>query len=36
MRTLPELFEAAALKFDFSPAYISGLMRFVKQELDEI
>lgn len=36
MRTLPELFEAAGLKFDFSPAYISGLMQFVKQELDEI
>lgn len=35
MRTLPELFEAASLKFDFSPSYISGLMRFVKQELDE-
>ncbi len=36
MRTLPELFEAAGLKFDFSPAYISGLMQFVKRELDEI
>ncbi len=35
-RTLPELFRAAGLEFDFSPGHISGLMRFVKQELDEI
>ncbi len=35
-RTLPELFRAAGLKFDFSPDYISGLMRFVKQELDSL
>jgi oligoendopeptidase F len=33
-RTLPELFRSAGLKFDFSPAYISGLMQFVKKELD--
>jgi oligoendopeptidase F len=33
-RTLPELFRAAGLKFDFSPAYISGLMHFVNKELD--
>jgi oligoendopeptidase F len=33
-RTLPELFKAAGLQFDFSPEYISGLMQFVKQELD--
>ena len=33
-RTLPELFRAAGLKFDFSPDYISGLMLFVKNELD--
>jgi oligoendopeptidase F len=33
-RTLPELFKAAGLEFDFSPAHISGLMRFVKAELD--
>jgi oligoendopeptidase F len=33
-RTLPELFRAAGLKFDFSPGYISGLMLFVKGELD--
>lgn len=35
-RTLPELFGAAGLKFDFSPAYISGLMGFVKGELDQV
>lgn len=35
-RTLPELFEAAGLKFDFSPDHISGLMRFVKEELDQV
>lgn len=33
-RTLPELFRAAGLEFNFSPSYISGLMQFVKQELD--
>ena len=33
-RTLPELFKAAGLEFDFSPSHISGLMRFVKAELD--
>jgi oligoendopeptidase F len=33
-RTLPELFRAAGLEFNLSPAYISGLMLFVKQELD--
>jgi len=35
-RTLPELFRAAGLKFDFSPGYISGLMQFVKLELDKL
>ncbi len=29
-RTLPELFKAAGLEFDFSPDHISGLMKFVK------
>ena len=33
-RTLPELFKAAGLEFDFSPSHISGLMQFVKAELD--
>jgi oligoendopeptidase F len=35
-RTLPELFSAAGLKFDFSPAYIKELMGFVKEEIDNI
>jgi oligoendopeptidase F len=30
--TLPELFKAAGLRFDFSPAHISELMHFVQQE----
>lgn len=34
--TLPELFKAAGLQFDFSPQYISELMKFVKKELDEL
>lgn len=35
-RTLPELFRAAGLQFNFSPEYISGLMVFVKQELGKL
>ncbi len=35
-RTLPELFKAAGLEFDFSPAHIKGLMEFVKQELEAL
>ena len=34
--TLPELFAAAGLSFDFSSATIGKLMQFVKQELDAI
>ena len=33
-KTLPELFTAAGLKFDLSPAHILELMLFVKEELD--
>ena len=33
-RTLPELFSAAGLQFNFSPDYIQQLMLFVKQELE--
>lgn len=36
MKTLPELFKAADLQFDFSPAYISKLMQFVKNEMDSL
>lgn len=35
-RTLPELFKAAGLQFDFSPETIKGLMEFVKNELDRL
>lgn len=35
-RTLPELFRAAGLEFDFSPQHISGLMHFVKKELEKL
>lgn len=35
-RTLPNLFEAAGLSFDFSGPRISQLMQFVKAELDQI
>jgi len=34
--TLPELFAAAGLSFDFSSATIGKLMQFVKQELDAL
>lgn len=35
-RTLPELYKAAGLGFDFSPGYISGLMEFVQKEADAL
>jgi len=35
-KTLPQLYEAAGLKFDFSPAYISELMLFVHDELEKV
>jgi oligoendopeptidase F len=35
-RTLPELYEAAGLKFDFSPEHIKTLMAFVKEEMDQL
>jgi oligoendopeptidase F len=30
------VYEAAGIKFDFSPAYVKELMDFVKKEYDEI
>ncbi len=36
MRTLPELYEAAGLEFNFSGSYIKGLMDFVHDELKQI
>ena len=35
-KTLPELFKVAGLKFDLSPNHISGLMNFVKKEMDNL
>lgn len=35
-KTLPELYEAAGLRFDFSPAHIKTLMEFVKDEMDKL
>ncbi len=34
-KTLPQLFETAGLKFDFSPDKIKVLMEFVKEEMDK-
>lgn len=36
MRSIPEIYKAAGIKFDFSRAYIKELMDFVKRELDKI
>ncbi|MEQ9424779.1 MAG: M3 family oligoendopeptidase [Cyclobacteriaceae bacterium] len=36
LKTIPEIYEAANIKFDFSPAYISELMDFVKRELNNL
>lgn len=35
-RTLPELFKAAGLEFNFSPDYISELMIFVHNEVEQL
>src|SRR4051812_32190689 len=35
-KTLPQLYEAAGLKFDLSPAHIKSLMEFVKSEMDKL
>lgn len=35
-RTLPELYEAAGLKFDFSKEHIKQLMAFVSEEMEQI
>jgi len=35
-KTLPQLYEAAGLKFDLSPAHIKNLMEFVKGEMDKL
>ncbi len=35
-QSISEVYEAAHIKFDFSPNYISSLMRFVRDELDKL
>ena len=35
-RTLPELYKAAGLPFDLSPAYIKGLVSFVNEEMEKL
>ena len=35
-KTLPQLYEAAGLKFDFSPENIKTLMDFVSEEMEKI
>lgn len=35
-RTIPEIYRAAGIKFDFSPAYIQSLADFVKEELRKL
>ena len=35
-KTLPELYRAAGLKFDFSADHIKQLMEFVQKELNRI
>ena len=35
-KTLPELYTAAGLSFDFSPAHIKTLMEFVSKEMEEL
>jgi oligoendopeptidase F len=34
--TLPQLFQKAGLKFDFSPQYVSELMSFVHNEMKQL
>jgi oligoendopeptidase F len=36
MATIPEIYKAAGIKFDFSRAYIRELMAFVKDELAKV
>jgi len=35
-KTLPELYKAAGLEFNLTPAYIKTLMEFVKTEMDQL
>jgi oligoendopeptidase F len=35
-KTLPDLYKAAGLVFNFSPDYIKQLMQFIKGEMDKL
>lgn len=35
-KTIPEIYETAGVRFDFSSAYVKELMAFVQSELDEL
>lgn len=35
-KTLPELYQAAGLEFNFSPEYVKNLMEFTSQELEKL
>lgn len=35
-KSIPQIYEAAGIKFDFSPGYVKELMDFVKAEYDKI
>ena len=36
MKSIPEIYKAANIRFDFSRGYIKELMNFVRTELDKI
>lgn len=36
LKTIPELYKAAGIKFDFSPAYVKELADFVKMEYEKL
>lgn len=36
LRTLPELYETAGIRFDFSPEHVKGLVTFLQHELEKL
>jgi oligoendopeptidase F len=36
LKSIPDIYKAAGIRFDFSPAYIRELMDFVRRELDQV
>jgi oligoendopeptidase F len=36
LKTIPELYKAAGIKFDFSPVYVKELADFVKKEYEAL